>query len=141
MEKQLKICKICQNFQPGKLDGWGQCSLEKEIFGGPQKLSAEFHNCEHKGSRWQAIGGGSSSSTASSPTSSANTTKTLPKNKTTPAWVGQCIWGGIIGLVFAILFLPVDVFVGIPVVPEFSILIGLVSFIALCIGIGYHLFS
>lgn len=137
MEKQPKICKTCQNFQPGKLDGWGQCSLEKEIFGGSQKLSAEFHNCEHKGSRWQAVG----VANTTSPKSSANTNKALPKDKTTPAWVGQFIWGGIIGIVFAIIFLPIDLFSGIPFVPEFSILIGLVSFIALCIGIGYYLFS
>ena len=116
-----EICGTCKHYRPSPdVEGCGTCTSEELWAARPQEVLAEMHACAEMGSQWAPVVVSGSSPVA---------------DETLPRWVVWLRWMGIIGLLISPLVFGVDLFVGIPGVPEVAILWFLLSAGALVIGL------
>lgn len=116
-----QACETCRHYQPSPdIDGCGTCTSQDLWSARPQEVWADMHACAEIGSQWTPVVVSGSSPVA---------------DETLPRWVVWLRWIGIIGLFASPLVFGVDLFVGIPGIPEIAILWFLIALGALVIGL------
>jgi hypothetical protein len=117
-----KICGTCNHYQPSSdIEGCGVCSQEDLWSARPQEVMADMYACAEHNSRslWTPL------NVSSAPSPQVGR----------PAWAKWTQWIGIVGLLLTPPIFIIDLFVGVPGLPEFSILWGL-FFLALA-AVGF----
>lgn len=116
-----QVCGTCKHYRPSPdVEGCGTCTSKELWAARPQEVLADMHACAEMGSQWAPVG-------VSLPSA--------PAERTLPKWVVWLRWIGIVGLLVSPLVFGVDLFVGIPAVPEVAILWFLLALGALVISL------
>jgi hypothetical protein len=104
-----KTCGTCKHYQPATdFEGCGICTETSVWSARTQEVMADMHACAELGSRWAAL-------SIAEPAQ----TRTLSEDETLlPEWVPWLRWAGGIGLALSPVVFFVDLFVGIPGIPE-----------------------
>ena len=119
MEEQ--VCGTCRHYRPSaEVAGCGTCTSAELWAARPQEVLADMHACAELGSQWTPVG--------SSP-STTIVEEALPKSVVWLRWIG------IVGVLVSPLIFVVDLFLGIPAVPEVAILWFLLALGALVISL------
>jgi hypothetical protein len=107
-----QVCSMCKHYQPSPdIEGCGVCSSEELWPARPQEVMADMCACAERGPQWIPL----------------NVSTAASHQSTRPAWVRWLRWLGIIGLLLTPPIFIIDLFVGIPGLPELSILWLLLS--------------
>jgi len=116
-----RTCGSCRHYRPSEeLARYGTCMADQLWSARPQEVLEDMYACAELGSQWMPIGGPDAP---------------CPAAGSPPSWVGWARWLGIVGLVVSPLIFGIDMFLGIPAVPEFTILWVLISASALAAGL------
>jgi hypothetical protein len=102
-------CGTCKHYQPATdFEGCGVCTDEALWSARTQEVMADMHACAELDSHWEPL----AVSTESSGKATEEITPALPK------WVPWFRWAGGIGLALSPGVFFIDLFVGIPGIPE-----------------------
>jgi hypothetical protein len=120
-----KICGTCRHYRPAEeFAEWGLCEEPTLWAARSQEVLGDLHACAQLGSRWEPLTGSATSEVAPS----------VADRAAVPDWIPWFRWIGGVGLLLSPVVFFVDLFVGIPGVPELFLLWFLASVAAALVG-------
>lgn len=108
-----KVCGTCKRYQPATdFEECGVCTDETLWSARNQEVMADLHACADLGSHWEPL-----ATSEPSPAEEVEAVKSA-----LPGWVPWLRWAGGIGLALSPGVFFIDLFIGIPGVPELFLL-------------------